>query len=358
MTTIENINTCIIIKITNLQKILSIYSKYDFTQYENSLIASYNNELKDMLLNYECGTLDILKEYNEQTTASNKTIYYNKFISFINMENIQSKLKRMISTCMLIRRTYTVTSSELTDAFCKYEEVPLDIKVVSKVQVPCACGYSSTIEAKTSEMICKCGAVEKLLGVVFEDDQFFYQEGQRIKHGKYDPTKHCKFWVDRIQAKENTEIPDDLIKSIKRLILRDKIWHESLTCADVRMYLKELKKTKFNDHVPLIRKIITNIDPEQLTDHELKLVYMYFNLVMQIFNKTKTEDISNSPYHPFFVYKIIEQILKKPEERVRKCNILSCIHLQAPGTLINHDLIWAPICAQIPEFVYIPTKPS
>ena len=311
-----------------------------------------------MLLNYECGTLDILKDYNEQTTSVNKTIYYNKFISFINMENIQSKLKRMISTCMLIRRTYTIASGELTEAFYKYDEAPLDIKAISKVQSLCACGYSSTIEAKTSEMICKCGAVEKLLGVVFEDDQFFYQEGQRIKHGKYDPTKHCKFWVDRIQAKENTEIPDDLIKSIKKLILRDKIWHESLTCADVRMYLKELKKTKFNDHVPLIRKIITNIDPEQLTDYELKLIYMYFNLVMQIFNKTKTEDISNSPYHPFFVYKIIEQILKKPEERVRKCNILSCIHLQAPGTLINHDLIWAPICAQIPEFVYIPTKPS
>ena len=85
---------------------------------------------------------------------------------------------------------------------------------------------------------------------------------------------------------------------------------------------------------------------------------MYFNLVMQIFNKTKADDISNSPYHPFFVYKIIEQILKKPEEYNRKRNILSCIHLQAPNTLINHDLIWAPICAQIPEFAYIPTKPG
>ena len=41
MTTIENINTNIIIKITNLQKILSVYSKYDFTPYDNTLIASY-----------------------------------------------------------------------------------------------------------------------------------------------------------------------------------------------------------------------------------------------------------------------------------------------------------------------------
>jgi len=358
MSTIDSINTNIIIKINNLQKILSIYAIYDFTPYENNQIITHTNDLLELQLAYECGTLDIIQKYNTSLNASEKTLYYNKFITFVNMENIQNKLKRIITTCTLIKRIYTIHSSDLTDAFCAYDVVPLDVKPIGKAVSTCVCGASYIIESKTSEMICQCGAVEKLLGVVFEDDQFFYQEGQRVKHGKYDPTKHCKFWVDRIQAKENTEIPDDIIKSIKKLILRDKIWHESLTCADVRMYLKELKKTKFNDHVPLIRKLITNIDPEQLTDYELRLIYMYFGLVMQIFNKTKNDDISNSPYHPFFVYKIIEQILKKPDDQVRKCNILSCIHLQAPGTLISHDLIWAPICAQIPEFVYIPTKPG
>jgi hypothetical protein len=358
MSTIENINTCIIIKINSLQKITNIYTMYDFTQYENELVVKYFEELKDMLFNYESGSLDIIQLHNMQTIPSNKTIYYNKYIAFITMENIQSKLKRIYNLYLQLRRIYEINLAELSEAFNKYTETPLDIKIINKQSIICSCGSTSTIEAKTSEMICTCGKVEKLLGVVFEDDQFFYQEGQRIKHGKYDPTKHCKFWVDRIQAKENTEIPDDIIKSIKKLILRDKIWHESLTCADIRMYLKELKKTKFNDHVPLIRKIITNVDPEQLTDYELKLVYMYFGLVMQIFNKTKNDDISNSPYHPFFVYKIIEQILRKPEQRIRKCNILSCIHLQAPNTLINHDLIWAPICSQIHEFTYIPTKPS
>ena len=40
---------------------------------------------------------------------------------------------------------------------------------------------------------------------------------------------------------------------------------------------------------------------------------------------------------------------------MRKKEILSCIHLQSFQTLCANDVIWVPICARIPEFVYIPT---
>jgi hypothetical protein len=197
-----------------------------------------------------------------------------------------------------------------------------------------------------------------MYGVVFEDEQFFYQEGQRTKHGKYDPAKHCKFWVDRIQARENIEDKKfrSAIKAVKACRKRDNIRLEQLTCEMIRSYLKELHLTAYNDHVPLIRKEITKREPSQLTDHELKLIYVYFGRVIQIFNKIKTSNKPNCPYHPYFIYKIIEQLLKKSEHSSRRKEILSNIHLQSRETLIENDCLWSQIVPHIPEFNYVPTE--
>ena len=80
------------------------------------------------------------------------------------------------------------------------------------------------IQANTSELLCiKCGEIHTLIGSVFEDSQFYNQEGNRYKHGSYDPNRHCKFWIDRIQAKENTIIEESVLEKIKNCIKKDKI---------------------------------------------------------------------------------------------------------------------------------------
>ena len=357
--TVDNINTNLINKINELRIITSVYSSYQLDARDNDLVAMFIDELDELLQSYEFGSIDLLKcYYQPDTTDEEKHRVYTKYIRFIYAENILGKLKRIYTFCRKIQKSYEIDEEIIADTFLQYDYTNIDIKCDERPDNRCTCGGTSTMESKTSETICKCGKTEKVFGAVFEDEQFFFQEGQRTKHGKYDPTKHCKFWLDRIQAKESADLPEKLINSIKLKIKRDNVWLERLACSTIRIYLKELKKTKYNDHVPLIRKIITGIEPTQLTDREVKLVYVYFGRVMQIFNRTKPEDIYNSPYHPFFIYKILEQILKSPDNRVRKYEILLCIHLQSRDTLIADDLIWLPICEQIPEFTYIPTDPN
>jgi len=146
------------------------------------------------------------------------------------------------------------------------------------------------------------------------------------------------------------EIPNEIINGIKKCIKRDKIWIENLTCETIRSYLKQLKETSYNNHIPLIKKIITGVEPAQLTEHETQLVYMYFGIVIQIFGKIKGDEKANCPYHPFFIYKIIEQVLKGGKNEKRKSNILQSIHLQSRDTLIENDRLWFSICDLIPEF--------
>ena len=281
---------------------------------------------------------------------------YKAYAKFISSENINSILTRQYKYLASIQKIYNIVEIDLIDALTYFPIGDINMDVRELETPACACGNTFEIEAKTSEHKCtKCGNSEKIYGVVFEDEQFFYQEGHRTKHGKYDPTKHCKFWLDRIQAKENTDIPDKIIMAIKKCMRRDVVWLD-LSCKLVRKYLKELKHTNYNDHAPLIKKIITGKDTASLTDHECKRVYIIFSRVVQIYNRIKPDNKPNCPYHPYFIYKIIEQLLKEPEHKRRRDEILQSIHLQSRDTLIDNDNIWKPICENLEDFTYIPTE--
>lgn len=358
--TIENTNTNILTKLDELKIIIDIYNQYQLDKKDDVLANQMLEQLNEILASYEFGSISILtKYYQHKDDDELKKISYNKYMKFITTENIVGRIKRVYGICCRFKKTYNVNDEKLIQAFKKYEFTPITLNYTDKSNVICICGKSYNIESNNSEFVCySCGNTEKLYGIVFEDEQFFFQEGQRTKHGKYDPTKHCKFWVDRIQAKENADIPGKVINTVKRCIKRDNIWLEQLTCPMIRSYLKELKITNYNDHVPLILKIITSKEPIQLSEYELKLVYLYFGRVIQIYNKTKPDNKPNCPYHPFFIYKILEQILNEPKEQRKKKNILSSIHLQSRETLIENDNIWRPICNEIEEFTYIPTDGS
>ncbi len=287
---------------------------------------------------------------------------YQQYIRFINIENILNKLNKVYSVCTKLRKIYQIDSDTLSTLFKKYDSLNITIDFNEKHTNICAvCHAPCKIESKTSEFVCSgegCGSTEKIYGAVFEDEQFFFQEGQRTKHCKYDPNKQCRIWLDRILGYDSIEIPPDHIARIKNCVTRDNIVHKNLTNEMLREYFKEEKLTKYNNYTNLFKKIITGIEPEQLTDKEKKLVAMKFSLAVEWYRKIKPEEKTNCPYHPYFIYKIIEQLLDKPEDQGRKKAILSTIHLQANNTLIDNDLTWKTMCNHIAGFTYLPTLPS
>ena len=366
MATIETTNNSIIIKINSIKNLVNIFKPH--STIDGNLIDALSEE-------YIMGSINILSDYflisekyksvkesekNEITTK--KEQFYNRYQSFIRKENFISKLDKYmcnikkyiphITDKLILQNVYTIIRSFNNSTINKnIKEMQYDL---------CVCLNKMDVDAISSTLICKnCGLTNELYGTVFEDEQFYYQEGQRSKHGTYDPSKHCRFWVDRIQARETTEIPESVIKSIKDCIIRDKIKNKNyINCDQIRKYLQHTSNSKYNDHIPLIRKLLTGVIPPQLTDYEMQLIHIYFDKVIHIFDEIKPQNKTNCPYNPYFIYKIIEQIIKKDSDRIRKSKILSCIHLQSRETLIQNDLIWEIICGRIEEFTYIPTDRS
>jgi hypothetical protein len=364
--TIETTNNNIVTKLNSIHQIMEI-----FKSNEINIGIKIIKDVEDLKEEYEMGSINILAEYfnisNSYETEDDKNYivklkkrYFYNYQVFIRKENIISKLDRSMNLIKKYIQNNKFTKELLKEIYTfikSYNNSTIDKNVKEIVYELCTCLKKMDIDSVNSMLVCKsCGMSKELYGTVFEDDQFYYQEGQRTKHGTYDPSKHCRFWVERIQARETTDIDESVIKNIKKCIQRDKIRNKNqITCNQIRIYLRQTHNSKYNEHVPLIRKLITGISPPQLTDYEMQLIHIYFDKVIHIFDDIKPPEKTNCPYHPYFIYKIIEQILKKPPDRIRKCQILACIHLQSTDTLVNNDLLWRPICDKIKEFSYKPT---
>ena len=288
-----------------------IYGIFDnYLEYLSNFINIYKETIYTILNNID-NSISIDLNYDK---------LYKKMINYINLYN-KSKL------------IYNI------------DEINYDI---------CTCGNKMIIQANTSELLCiKCGEIHTLIGSVFEDSQFYNQEGNRYKHGSYDPNRHCKFWIDRIQAKENTVIEDSVIEKIKNCIKKDKIENiKNISIEQFRLYLKQTNLSKLNDHIPLIKKIITGYIPPQLNHNELHLLFNYFDKATKTYEIIKPKEKSNSLYYPFLIYKIIDLII---DDNNKKRELLACIHLQSYETLIDNDKIWFQICKHNDNFVYKPT---
>ena len=236
----------------------------------------------------------------------------------------------------------------------KFNNIKLDFKPSEEVLDYCECGNVMQVISGSSEMVCShCGYLYELKGTVFDDNQFYSQEGTRYKHAGYEPSKHCKCWLERIQARETNTITEAQIGKIEACIRRDGITNKKrLTIEQLRRYLKDSGLTELNEHVALIKRLITGIIPPQLTYTETQDITNSFSKSVRAYNVIRPKTKSNLLFYPFLLWKLIEMHVA---DYVKRKSLLSFIHLQGTQTLIQNDQIWAQICKVSSGFVYIPT---
>lgn len=227
------------------------------------------------------------------------------------------------------------------------------------------CGNIMTIDSNKSELNCHyCGMVKELIGTVFDDSQFYSQEGQKAKSGTFNPNRHFQFWWSHILAKEPEEELGDkkdpnnlygekIIKQIKDIIVRDHKVLQLLTVNDIRSILREIGKTDLNKNVPLILKKITGIGPPNIPDKITIKVENLFTKAIEIGEKNKYNKRINRNYYPYYIYRIIEAITTEKDTEIRR--VLYYIYIQSKETVESDDLDWECICNELKEIKYKPT---
>ena len=129
-----------------------------------------------------------------------------------------------------------------------------------------------------------------------------------------------------------------------------------LTVIDIRNILRELKKTELNKNIPLILKKITGIGPPSIPESIEIQVENIFTKVIEICESIKRYGRTNRNYYPYYIYKIIDNII--PESDFENRRILYYIYIQSKETVELDDLDWEKICEHISELTYRPTDRS
>src|SRR5581483_4753145 len=213
------------------------------------------------------------------------------------------------------------------------DAIDISVEVKKSNYEVCKCGMRMTVIPAKSIVVCEnCSKMRALYGLVFDDSQFYTQGEPKTKHGMYNPNRHFKFWMERIQAKENVLIPQQDIDALEYIIERDGMARVNLNCYYMRAMLKEADLTKYNEHTSLLIKKCGGPSPPQLDFNELRVFSIKFNIYMKYLKKIKTD--GNRPNYPFWIYKIAEDEFDGKPDKIK---ILIFIHLQSEETIRKND---------------------
>lgn len=218
----------------------------------------------------------------------------------------------------------------------------------------CETCFTEKLETSERFLTCtSCGTVdnEKLLdGLNYNDEcqinQVFVFDYKRINY--------FTEWLTQIQANETTVIPNELLEDIKIELYKKNIVDTSkLTPPRLKKILKEIDKTKYYEHIPLLISKLSGSKPLSIPEDICNELKSMFLLVQQPFEKLKGSRRSFLSY-PYILYKF--------------CEILG-LHsylkhftlLKSREKLMKTDTLWKSIVEDISKttgdsrWVYIPS---
>lgn len=358
--TIETNHSNILNKLDTVGRLIDLLLTYDF-QTNINLIAHKKfmvivDTYEHIKYNYETEVIDVLTKYYDNTVCKKNNQANNHISDLYNMyitgNDYVGKLRQCVDFIKSVSSFISAGGEDddmvvsLNTIIDQYDKAVVSTTVKHVDYDICVCGSKMNIISNKSELVClNCGETIHMYGTVFEDTYFYNGDGNRTRRGCHESSRHCKFWVQCIQANEKTDIHRKCIERLVQCIRRDgNVDGRRLLCSQIRVYLKEIGFTGYNDHVPLIRKIITGVAPPQLKNQELKILRNIFDKAVDEYEKVKPPSKTNTIYYPYIIYKILDIILPNG---IRKRRILECIHLQSRDTLISNDELWLKICNRV-----------
>jgi ribosomal protein S27E len=201
-------------------------------------------------------------------------------------------------------------------------------------------------DENSSDVICMdCG-----LAIYDTGRERSYKEEQDTEPNtqySYKKENHFNEWIAQFQAREVTNVPQEVFDTLATEFKKRKITKKDITHSKVRESLKKLGFTKYYDHVPFISSYMSGIKPPTMSiELEDKLRRMFYQ-IQEPFNKHRPDDRKNFLSYSYILYKFCELL---SEDSFLPCFPL----LKSKEKLYKQDLIWKEICKDL-NWEYIAT---
>ena len=182
----------------------------------------------------------------------------------------------------------------------------------------------------------KCGYQDFVL---IDSDKPSYKDPPReVSYYAYKRINHFNEWIAQFQAKESTEIPNDVYECILDELKKERINDtRMLKASKIREILKKMKFNKYYEHVPhILNRLNGQNAPVMSREVEEKLRYM-FKEIQPSFQKHCPEGRSNFLSYSYVLYKFCE--LLELDEYLPSFPLL-----KNRDKLYVQDKIWQKIC--------------
>lgn len=167
------------------------------------------------------------------------------------------------------------------------------------------CGIEKILNHTEGTYVCKkCGEIEN---IIIESEIPNYKEtGNEKPAYPYKRINHLIECLNQLQAKETTDIPDEVYECIKQELKKRKINDVSnLSVTILRIILKKLKLNKYYEHVSHIKSKITGTQAPMLGKNEALIIQM-FKMTQEPFEKYRPKERKNYIHYGYLLRKILQ----------------------------------------------------
>lgn len=301
------------------------------------------NKLKNRTdeINYYEDTIDILLEYYN---ANNPNLYQVQapipMSTIIDINDIFKKKQNVNSS---------TDKSKLYDKYMKvvHNTNTKKIKNTFTVKNCSKCKVEKTVHLSDGLVICnQCGDTDTIL---LETDKPNYKEAViETKVCAYKRSNHLSEILNQLQAKESTEIDEDIYSMIKEELKIQRIANYKLLDHKImKKILKKLKLNKYYEHIHHIINNLNNLPPPSMTreqEENIKKTFKDIQKPFQIYRPKKRKNFLNYNY-----------ILHKICELYEYDDFLPYFPLLKSRTnLEEQDIVWEKIC-KYNNYQFIPS---
>lgn len=278
-------------------------------------------------INYYDLTGDLLTEYytirdTKQTTEIKNILEYLK---------PNSNLKKPIGN----------TKAILFDKFCqRIEGIRVNKDIGSNRIKYCEeCNVEKILVIEDSSYICPdCGDMEFI--IIDEDKQI-------KEYSPYRRINHFKEWLNQLQAKEITEISEEIFQNIVNELNKYKnIDINTIGRDKMQDILKKLGYNKLYEHIPFILNKLIGVDPPKIDRSTEERFIEMFTIIQEPWETYKPKGRKNFLSYPYILYKF--------SELLERDDLLNFFPMLQPQKLMEQDLIWQKFCKHL-KWEYYPT---
>lgn len=301
-------------------------------------LSDMKNEMDET--NYYVNTSDILFKYYDLVEKGNVN-------SIMVNENSNSILRYFTQSSEETNATASTSKpnelrgSLLDNFISKIDKNYINNKIKDTDDICSHCGsLNITTMYCDGYIFCnECSTIEHM--IVDHDKPSYKDPPKEISYFSYKRINHLNEWLNQIQGKETTEIPEELYDKILMEIKKQRITNMAdLSYDKVRCILKQLKVHKYYEHIPHIINRLNGLPmPNFSLELEEKLRIM-FKQIQTPFLKHSPPNRKNFLSYSYVLHKFL-QLLEKDE-------YLGFFQLlKSRDKLAGQDRIWKKICEEI-----------